>query len=106
MVFVIVSMGAVVLTANVQLLGGNIIFFQSLCVLGYCLFPLSLAALASVFLHNKIVRLVIVAVAVLWAASAALPFLESSVSDKRRALAVYPLLLLYACLAWLTLVKS
>lgn len=105
-VFVIVSMGAVVLTANVQLLGGHIIFFQSLCVLGYCLFPLSLAAIASIFLHNKVARMVVVAGAVFWAASAALPFIGSSVPDTRRVLAVYPLLLLYTCLAWLTLVKS
>mmetsp|Transcript_7099 Transcript_7099/g.43932 ORF Transcript_7099/g.43932 Transcript_7099/m.43932 type:complete len:240 (+) Transcript_7099:62-781(+) len=105
-VFVIVSVGAVVLTANVQLLGGHIIFFQSLCVLGYCLFPLSMAAVASIFLHNKVARMVVVTGAVLWAASAALPFIGSSVPDTRRVLAVYPLLLLYTCLAWLTLVKS
>jgi hypothetical protein len=35
----------VVLTINVILLGGNIVFFQSLCLIGYCLFPIVLAAI-------------------------------------------------------------
>ena len=38
-VFVIVCCGATVVTVNALLLGGNISFFQSVCVLGYCIFP-------------------------------------------------------------------
>jgi hypothetical protein len=45
-VFVIVWAGAVAVTLNAQLLGGSISFFQSVCILGYCVFPLTLAALA------------------------------------------------------------
>uniref|UniRef100_A0A8D8ZUR7 Protein YIPF n=1 Tax=Cacopsylla melanoneura TaxID=428564 RepID=A0A8D8ZUR7_9HEMI len=36
-VFVIVWIGSAVVTLNSKLLGGNISFFQSVCVLGYCL---------------------------------------------------------------------
>lgn len=43
-VFVIVWAGAAAVTLNAQLLGGNISFFQSICILGYCVFPLTLAA--------------------------------------------------------------
>ena len=32
------------MTGNVILLGGDIVFFQSLCLLGYCLFPLCVSA--------------------------------------------------------------
>ena len=39
-VFVLASVGSMVVTANTQLLGGSISFFQSLCVLGYCVLPL------------------------------------------------------------------
>ncbi|KAH0871434.1 hypothetical protein HID58_078456, partial [Brassica napus] len=37
--FALLAAGAVILTLNVLLLGGHIIFFQSLSLLGYCLFP-------------------------------------------------------------------
>lgn len=49
-VFVIVWLGAAVVTVNAQLLGGTISFFQSLCILGYCVFPLTLAAFTSLLL--------------------------------------------------------
>jgi len=45
-VFVIVWFGAAAVTMNAQLLGGTISFFQSVCILGYCVFPLVLSALA------------------------------------------------------------
>ena len=44
-VFVIVWVGALIVTLNTKLLGGSISFFQSVCVLGYCLLPLSMALL-------------------------------------------------------------
>ena len=44
-VFVIVWVGAAIVTLNAQLLGGTISFFQSVCILGYCVFPLTLSAL-------------------------------------------------------------
>jgi hypothetical protein len=45
-VFVIVWFGAAAVTLNAQLLGGTISFFQSVCILGYCIFPLTLSAIA------------------------------------------------------------
>ena len=42
-VFVIVWAGSLVVTLNTKLLGGHISFFQSVCVLGYCLLPLGIA---------------------------------------------------------------
>ncbi|RMC22103.1 hypothetical protein DUI87_02976 [Hirundo rustica rustica] len=44
-VFVIIWFGAIVITLNSKLLGGTISFFQSLCVLGYCVMPLTVAML-------------------------------------------------------------
>ena len=35
------------MTLNAQLLGGRLSFFQSLCVLGYCLLPTAAAALVT-----------------------------------------------------------
>ena len=44
-VFVTVWFGSAVVTINTQLLGGTISFFQSVCVLGYSVFPMTMAAL-------------------------------------------------------------
>lgn len=81
-VVVIVSVGSLVVTLNAKLLGGRVwvpqttpyllyptkltgrvvhvflrsSFFQSLCVLGYCIFPLVIAALVSTFFHALYVR--------------------------------------------------
>ena len=40
-VFILGWCGAGVVTVNSQLLGGKISFFQSVCVLGYCILPLT-----------------------------------------------------------------
>ncbi|KAG1676262.1 hypothetical protein FOA52_006480 [Chlamydomonas sp. UWO 241] len=45
LVFAECALGAIVLTGNVILLGGDIVFFQALCLLGYCLFPICVAAI-------------------------------------------------------------
>jgi hypothetical protein len=41
-----------------------------------------------------------------WASWASVPFIGGSVSPTRRALAVYPLLLLYVAMGWLALIKG
>ena len=50
-VFIVTWCGAAVVTMNAKLLGGSVSFFQSICVLGYCLFPLVLAAIACTVIH-------------------------------------------------------
>lgn len=105
LVFGVCAAGAVVLTANVGLLGGNIGFFQSLCLLGYCLFPLAAAAGGAALIPLPPARWATVCVGLAWSTWAALPFIGGSVPPARRALAVYPLLLLYSTLAWLACVK-
>lgn len=53
-VFTILGVGALILTVNIALLGGTIVFFQSLCLLGYCLFPLDVASIVSVISPNLV----------------------------------------------------
>jgi hypothetical protein len=50
-VFIVTWCGAAVVTMNAKLLGGSVSFFQSICVLGYCLFPLVLSAVACTVIH-------------------------------------------------------
>jgi hypothetical protein len=53
LVFTEVGFGAVVLTFNVILLGGDIVFFQALCLLGYCLFPICVSSIICAAISNK-----------------------------------------------------
>ena len=68
-VFVIVWLGAAVIAVNGQLLGGTISFFQSICLLGYCLFPLNVAAVINLFIGSFVhilVKMAYVGVAFVW----------------------------------------
>lgn len=89
-VFATLSVGAVVNTCNVILLGGNIVFLQSLCLLGYCIFPLDIAAFLCLFTSSKILSTIIVLACFSWSCWSAFPFVGSSVPPSKRALALYP----------------
>jgi hypothetical protein len=106
LVFGVCAAGACVLTANVGLLGGNIGFFQSLCLLGYCLFPLAAGAGAATFIPLAGVRWGVIGVGLAWSVWAAVPFIGGSVPPARRALAIYPVTLLYAMLGWLAIARK
>jgi len=108
-VFVIVWVGALVVTLNTKLLGGHISFFQSVCVLGYCLLPLGIAlAICRIVLMvgtqtmaHFIVRCITVLLAFGWAVFAATQFLGDCQPPKRKALAAYPMGLFYFVISWL-----
>lgn len=99
------SVGAIVLTLNVVLLGGSIGFFQSLCLLGYCIFPLVISACICLAVNLMLVRWIVVPLSVLWSAWASVPFIGGAVPVNRKALAIYPLVLLYTTLGWLALIS-
>lgn len=71
-VFVIIWCGAAVVTVNALLLGGNISFFQSVCVLGYCIFPLNIASIICLVGGHIIWRCIVVAVCFFWSTGASL----------------------------------
>mmetsp|Transcript_151786 Transcript_151786/g.487036 ORF Transcript_151786/g.487036 Transcript_151786/m.487036 type:complete len:278 (-) Transcript_151786:243-1076(-) len=50
-VFVTVWVGSAVVTFNALLLHGKVSFFQTVCVLGYCIFPLVIAAFFAMLLR-------------------------------------------------------
>ncbi|XP_043246858.1 protein YIPF6-like [Amphibalanus amphitrite] len=107
-VFVIVWVGSAVVTLNTKLLGGSISFFQSVCVLGYCLFPtivaLMLCWLVLLFEQTTAlfaVRLVITCLGFGWATYASVKFLGDSQPPSRKALGVYPIFLFYFVISWL-----
>ncbi|CAJ0961625.1 unnamed protein product, partial [Mesorhabditis belari] len=107
-VFCISFFGSVALTINIKLLGGTISFFQSLCVIGYCLLPPTGAAfLCTMFFHKWfVVRLLVTSIGYCWATYATMGFLSSCVSEKRRLLVVYPIFLFYFIVSWLIISHS
>ena len=65
--------GAALVTLNAQLLGETISFFQSICILGYCVFPLTLSAFACMIIgliQAIILKLLIVGVGFVWSTRA------------------------------------
>ncbi|XP_026195516.1 protein YIPF6 [Anabas testudineus] len=109
-VFVIVWFGSIVITLNSKLLGGTISFFQSLCVLGYCIMPLTAAmAVCRIVLFGGsgpvsfAVRLVVVTVSFGWSTFASTAFLADSQPPNRKALVVYPVFLFYFVIGWMIL---
>ncbi|XWS16618.1 hypothetical protein CRYUN_Cryun34aG0105500 [Craigia yunnanensis] len=99
--FALLAAGAVILTLNVLLLGGHIIFFQSLSLLGYCLFPLDIGAVICMLKDNAIVKVIVVCVTLAWSSWAAYPFMSSAVNPRRKALALYPVFLMYVSVGFL-----
>ncbi|KAL6331861.1 hypothetical protein AAG906_020208 [Vitis piasezkii] len=99
--FALLAAGAIILTLNVLLLGGHIIFFQSISLLGYCLFPLDVGALICMLKDNVIVKVIVVCVTLAWSSWAAYPFMSSAVNPRRKALALYPVLLMYVSVGFL-----
>jgi len=108
-VFAIVWLGASVVTFNSKLLGGNISFFQSVCVLGYCVLPLTLAliackillAISDVSTTIFAIRCAVVVASLVWSCFASLAFLGDTQPHNRKPLAVYPICLFYLFISWM-----
>ena len=117
-VFIIVWCGAAVVTVNAQLLGGKISFFQSVCVLGYCILPLTSALIICKILlffggsssssngsgaATFSIRAFVVLVALGWSIFSANTFLGYSQPYGKKALAHYPICLFYVVIAWVVI---
>lgn len=116
-VFALIAFGAIIVTINTKLLSGKISFFQSICVLGYCLLPLVLSAVFSDLMHwasgagskfSLILRFILVTGSCVWSVFASTAFLAADTInlDDRKSLAVYPIFLFYFVIAWLIILDT
>ncbi|KAH8069640.1 hypothetical protein JL720_11944 [Aureococcus anophagefferens] len=109
-VFVVVWVGAAIVTLNAQLLGGRISFFQSVCILGYSIFPLNVGALLCLVLHpvtkSLLLRALVVGVCFAWSTRVSVVFFGEIIEAKRRALAIYPVFGFYSFIAWMILIQE
>ncbi|KAG5951045.1 hypothetical protein E4U53_003869 [Claviceps sorghi] len=105
-VFAMIWLGEAVVTLQIKLLGGNISFAQSVCIIGYTLFPLVIAGLLSALGLHWIPRIPIYIVLVAWSLAAGVSILGGSgVVKNRVAIAVYPLFIFYVGLGCLCFIS-
>ncbi|KAJ5637005.1 hypothetical protein N7520_000069 [Penicillium odoratum] len=105
-VFCIVWIGEAAVTLQIKLLGGKISFFQSICIIGYTLFPLVIAALLSALGLPTIARIPVYLVLVAWSLAAGVSILGGSgVVRNRVGIAVYPLFVFYIAIGCLCFIS-
>lgn len=106
-----VFLGAIIVTFNLRVLGGQSSFFQSVAILGYCIVPLFIALLIVELLNflevrNQLITILLVAGAVIWCvfgnysliSIAAKTFIGVEVPEDRKFVALYPIILFYSFL--------
>ena len=96
----------VIIGLNVQLLGGTISFMSAISAIGYSMFPIVIGELiCSLVLKWKFIRLILMLVLNLWSIYAGVMSLKcSGVLPGRVLLAIYPVILFYSVLSWLTVI--
>jgi hypothetical protein len=131
-VFCIVWIGEAAVTLQIKLLGGKMYvvpmsrwffpsfvsfhtdlcasifssFFQSICIIGYTLFPLVIAALLSALGLPTIARIPVYLVLVAWSLAAGVSILGGSgVVRHRVGIAVYPLFVFYIAIGCLCFIS-
>ena len=108
LVYIFVWAGSAVVTLNALLLKGKISFLQTVCVLGYCILPLTIAAIGGwvanrLFegLINMLLKIGALSIGLLWSTKASVGFMSEVVAPEKKTLAVYPVWLLYASISWI-----
>jgi len=105
-VFIVIWVGSAVVTVNAVFLGSEQLgFFQSVCVLGYCIAPITIASFVNAFPIPTWVRYLVGGIAFFWAMQAAIGFLLPVIPRGKRVLALYPVLLFYLGLSWLVMAQ-
>lgn len=94
--------GAVVISLNSYLVANISAFYLNLSIIGYCLFPLALAAVANFFIRRFIGFIgmsVICVLAWAWATVASNNFLAHSFPEAKAGMLTYPVCLFYIFIA-------
>lgn len=105
-VFAMVWIGEAMVTLQIKLLGGSISFLQSVCIIGYTLFPLVIASILSAVGVHTIIRIPVYIALVAWSLAAGISILGGSgVVQNRVGIAVYPLFVFYVSLGCLCFIS-
>ena len=101
LIFLIFWLGGCIIYLNNHFLGVKASIFQLFCLLGYCLFPLNIAAIIVTLINlNDIIRLVIVVFFCIWAIYSSGDYLKAITTHEQRYLVLYPCILFYVYISW------
>jgi len=104
-VFVVTWLGSAIITLNAKFLGAKLSFFQIVCVMGYCMGPIVVAALLNLLFHKWWwLKLIFAVAAFAWSMSASFRFFKGTVRPQRQGLVVYPLGLFFFLFSWMIVV--
>lgn len=101
LIFIIFWLGGSIIYLNNHFLGVKASIFQLFCLLGYCLFPLNIAAIIVTLINlNDIIRLIIVIFFCIWAIYSSGDYLKAITTQEQRYLVLYPCILFYVYISW------
>ena len=101
LIFIIFWLGGTIIYLNNQFLGVKASIFQIFCLLGYCLFPLNIAAIIITIINfNDLIRFILVGGACAWSIYSSSDYLNIITNHEQRYLVLYPCILFYLYISW------
>jgi hypothetical protein len=101
LIFIIFWLGGVAIYLNNYFLEVKASIFQIFCLLGYCLFPLNIAAIIVTIINSyDIIRLIIVGFTCFWSIYSSSDYLKAITTQDKRYLVLYPCILFYLYISW------
>ena len=77
-------------------------FFQGICLLGYCMFPIDVVAIfLRIFKISKVIKLILISIAIMWSSLGSIGFIASIFNNKdKKFLGIFPVFLFYNFIGW------
>ena len=101
LIFIIFWLGGVAIYLNNYFLEVKASIFQIFCLLGYCLFPLNIAAIIVTIIKSyDIIRLIVVGFTCFWSIYSSSDYLKAITTQDKRYLVLYPCILFYLYISW------
>ena len=101
LIFIIFWLGGVAIYLNNYFLEVKASIFQIFCLLGYCLFPLNIAAIIVTIINSyDIIRLNVVGFTCFWSIYSSSDYLKAITTQDKRYLVLYPCILFYLYISW------
>ena len=101
LIFIIFWLGGVAIYLNNYFLEVKASIFQIFCLLGYCLFPLNIAAIIVTIINSyDIIRLIVVGFTCFWSIYSSSDYLKAITTQDKRYLVLYPCILFYLYISW------
>ena len=105
-VFAIFWIGSFLIYLNANLLDSKIKLFPIICLLGYCLFPLSLAAFILALTNfYDIFKFIIVGIMCFWSLFCVEEYIKSVCEKEQKFLLFYPAALMFIFISWFIFVN-